>query len=194
MRPLLRPAVVLFVVLTAVTGVAYPLAVTAVAQTAFPNQAAGSLVVDPTGRVRGSALIGQPFDAPRWFHGRPSATAGHPYNGLASGGANLGPTNPALADAVRTRVAALRAEDPDNRAPVPVDLVTTSASGLDPDVSVAAIEWQIARVARVNGLSVAKVRALVAPLVHRPAFGVLGEAHVNVLRLNLAVEQAVAAR
>jgi K+-transporting ATPase ATPase C chain len=194
MIPSLRPMLVLFALLTAITGIAYPLAVTAVAQAVFPVQANGSLVTDAQGRVRGSALIGQPFDAPRWFHGRPSATAEHPYNGRASGGANLGPTNPALRDAVRARIDALRAEDPDNRAPIPVDLVTTSASGLDPEASRAAIDWQVARVARVNGLPVEQVRALVETLTRRPLAGVIGEPSVNVLQLNLALEQAVAAR
>lgn len=194
MFSMLRPALVLFVLLSIVTGLAYPLAVTAIAQAAFPQQANGSLVVDGQGRVRGSALIGQPFDAPKWFHARPSATAGHPYNGLASGGANLGPTNSALLDAVRARVDALRAEDPGNAAPIPVDLVTSSASGLDPDLSLAAVDWQIARVARVNGLTPDAVRALVDPLVRRPLAGFVGEAHVNVLALNLALEAAVARR
>jgi potassium-transporting ATPase KdpC subunit len=194
MTSMLRPAIVLFVLLSLVTGLAYPLAVTGVAQVAFPLQANGSLVVDDRGRVRGSALIGQPFDAPKWFHARPSVTAGHPYNGLASGGANLGPTHPALVEAVRARIDALRAEDPDNRAPIPVDLVTSSASGLDPDLSLAAVDWQIARVARVNGLTPAAVRALVEPQVRRPIAGVFGEARVNVLALNLALEAVVAKR
>ncbi len=143
----LRPALLLFAMLTILTGVLYPLAVTAIAQLAMPAAANGSLIVDG-GRAVGSALIGQPFSDPRYLWGRPSATGPQPYNAMASSGSNLGPTNPALSAAVTERVAALRAVDPDNTAPVPIDLVTASASGLDPHISPAAARYQAARVAR----------------------------------------------
>lgn len=183
----LRPALVLFVALSAITGVAYPVAVTGLARTAFPDQAAGSLVV-ADGRVTGSALIGQSFTDPRHFWGRPSATAPTPYNAMASGGANLGPLNPALADAVRARVAALRAADPGNTAPVPLDLVTTSASGLDPHVSPAAAAYQTPRVARQRGLPVAEVQALVDTHTEQPLLGLIGEPRVDVFALNRALD------
>ncbi|MBG6081946.1 K+-transporting ATPase ATPase C chain [Rubrivivax gelatinosus] len=187
MNSMLRPALVLFAALSLITGLAYPLAVTGVARLAFPWQAEGSLV-ERDGRVVGSALIGQSFTDPGHFWSRPSATAPMPYNAANSAGSNLGPTNPALADAVRARVAALRAADPGNDAPVPVDLVTASASGLDPDISRAAAEYQAARVARVRGLPEARVRELVARQAEEPSFG-LGEARVNVLKLNLALDE-----
>ncbi|MDR5854168.1 potassium-transporting ATPase subunit KdpC [Caballeronia sp. LZ062] len=189
MKNALRPAVVLFVALTLVTGLLYPLVVTAVSQTVFRHQANGSLV-ELDGKIVGSELIGQQFDAPRYFWGRPSATTPNPYNAGSSGGSNLGPTNPALADAVKARIAALHAADPSNDAAVPVDLVTSSGSGLDPDISPAAAAYQIARVARARGLSVAQVNALVVQATSARAFGVIGEPAVNVLKLNLALDRA----
>ena len=187
MNPILRPALVLFTALTLLTGVAYPLLVTGIGQAVFPAQAAGSLVVRD-GKPVGSALIGQNFSDLRHFWGRPSATGPQPYNGLASGGSNLGPLNPALVEAVKARIQALRAADPGNSAPVPVDLVTASASGLDPHISPAAAAYQVARVAKARGLPVAQVQALVAQHIERPLLGLLGEARVNVLQLNLALD------
>ena len=184
---ILRPALVLFFVLSSLTGIAYPLLVTGAAQVLFPAQAAGSLVVRD-GKVVGSALIGQSFSDAGHFWGRPSATAPMPYNAAASSGSNLGPLNPALTDAVKARVAALRAADPGNTAAVPVDLVTASASGLDPHISPAAALYQAARVARARGLSTGKVAALVDAQTGKPLFGFLGELRVNVLQLNLALE------
>src|SRR6516164_8133827 len=160
MKSMIRPAVSLFVLLTLVTGVVYPLAVTGVAKVAFPDQAAGSLIVE-NGRAVGSSLIGQNFTDPKYFWGRPSATTPMAYNGQGSGGSNLGPLNPALTDAIKGRIDALRAADPGNKAPVPVDLVTASASGLDPEISVAAAEYQVARVARVRHLSPEVVEGIV---------------------------------
>jgi len=187
MSSLVRPAVSLFVLLSVLTGLAYPLAVTGVAQTVFPRQANGSLLMRD-GKPVGSALIGQSFGDPGHFWGRPSATSPMPYNAGSSGGSNLGPLNPALHDAVQARVAALRAADPGNTAPVPVDLVTASGSGLDPHISVAAAEYQLARVARVRGLAPEAVRALVARHTDTPWPAFLGEAGVNVLTLNLALD------
>jgi K+-transporting ATPase ATPase C chain len=186
MLAILRPALVLLAFLSLVTGVAYPLAVTAVAQAAFPARANGSVIVQ-AGRERGSALIGQPFDAPRYFWSRPSATS-PPYNAAASSGSNLGPLNPALTDAVKARVEALRAADPGNRAPVPVDLVTASGSGLDPHISPAAALYQVNRVAAERSLPPARVRELVEAHVEGRQLGVLGEPVVNVLQLNLALD------
>lgn len=186
--PLLRPALALFACLSLVTGVLYPLAVTGVAQSVFPQQAAGSIVRDAAGNAVGSRLIGQNFTDPAHFWGRPSATAPMPYNAGASGGSNLGPTNPALADAVKARIEALRAADPGNTAPVPVDLVTASASGLDPHISVAAARFQAARVARARGLPLERVEALVRSHTEAPLLPWLGEAGVNVLTLNLALD------
>jgi potassium-transporting ATPase KdpC subunit len=183
----LRSALVLFVLLTVITGFVYPLVVTGLAQLIFPARAAGSIVTRG-GRAVGSALIGQSFSDPRHFWGRPSATTPQPYNGTASSGSNLGPLNPALVDAVRERVKALRAADPGNNAPVPVDLVTASASGLDPQISVAAAYYQAARVARERGLAAARVRALIAAHTEGRLLGVLGEPRVNVLELNLALD------
>lgn len=187
--PSLRAAVLLFVLLSAITGLLYPLLVTAAAQALFPRQANGSLI-EHEGRVIGSALIGQAFSAPGYFWGRPSATAPGPYNAAASGASNLGPSSEALQAAVRDRIAALRAADPDNRAPVPVDLVTASASGLDPHISPAAAQHQAGRVARARGLPPASVQVLIAAHTERPWLGVFGEARVNVLALNLALDQA----
>jgi potassium-transporting ATPase KdpC subunit len=191
MTSLLRPALSLFVALCALTGLAYPLAVTGAAQLLFPDTANGS-VVEHHGVAVGSSLIGQPFSAPGHFWSRPSATAPMPDNGDASSGSNLGPTNPALVEAVRARVAALRAADPGNAAPVPVDLVTASGSGLDPHISVAAARYQVARVARATGLPADRVEALVARRTETPLAGWLGEARVNVLLLNLDLSEAQA--
>jgi K+-transporting ATPase ATPase C chain len=183
----LRPALVSFVLLSLITGVAYPLVVTAIARVAVPHQAGGSLIVKD-GTIVGSALIGQPFDDPKYFWGRPSATSPHPYNAGASSGSNLGPTNPALRKAVQDRVDALRAADPGNTAPVPVDLVTTSSSGLDPHISPAAALYQIGRVARARRLDEGAVRRLVEQHTEGRSLGFLGEPRVNVLALNLALD------
>jgi potassium-transporting ATPase KdpC subunit len=187
MKAILRPTLVLFVLLSLLTGVVYPFAVTGIARAAFPKQAAGSLV-ERDGKVVGSLLIGQSFSDPKYFWSRPSATSPMPNNATSSGGSNLGPSNPALVDAVKSRVAALRAADPGNAAPVPIDLVTASASGLDPEISVAAAEYQAGRVARTRGLPVEGVRALVRKSAQGQMFGFLGEARVNVLALNLALD------
>ena len=191
MKALIRPAVSLFVVLTVVTGVVYPLAVTGVARAAFPNQAAGSLIVQD-GKVVGSSLIGQNFSDPKYFWGRPSATTPMAYNGQGSGGSNLGPLNPALTDAIKGRVDALRAADPGNKAAVPVDLVTASASGLDPEISVAAAEYQVPRIARLRRLSPEVVEGIVARHTEGRLFGLLGEQRVNVLDMNLELQHASA--
>lgn len=188
----LRAAVVSLFALTVITGVAYPLLVTGVAQAAFPAQANGSLVVRD-GKPVGSRLVGQSFDAPKYFWGRLSATADSngkplPYNGAASSGSNLGPTNPALVDEVKARVDALHAADPGNTDPIPVDLVTSSGSGLDPDISPAAALYQAGRVARARGIDEAHVRALVAEHTTDRQLWVLGEPRVNVLELNLALD------
>ncbi|NCT83687.1 MAG: potassium-transporting ATPase subunit KdpC [Comamonadaceae bacterium] len=192
-QPLWRPALTLFLVLSLVTGLAYPLLVTGLAQTLFPAQANGSLLLRD-GQPVGSALIGQAFSNPGHFWGRPSATAPAPYNAANSGGSNLAPTAPALVEAVQARIAALRAADPGNAAPVPVDLVTASASGLDPHISRAAADYQLARVARVRGLPVAAVRALVDQHAEGRWLGLLGEPRVNVLALNLALDHATMRR
>ncbi|MDR6520476.1 K+-transporting ATPase ATPase C chain [Variovorax paradoxus] len=186
---IVRPALVLFALLSALTGLIYPMAVTGVAKAAFPAQAAGSLIVID-GTTVGSKLIGQNFSDPKHFWGRPSATAPQPYNASASGGSNQGPLNPALTDAVKTRVEALRAADPGNTAPVPVDLVTASASGLDPDISPAAAQYQAARVARVRGMPLAQVQSLIDGNTQQPLLGILGEPRVNVLALNIALDAA----
>ena len=187
MNTLLRPALVFFFVLSLITGVAYPLLVTGAAQALFPAQAAGSLIVRD-GQPVGSALVGQNFTDPAHFWGRPSATGPMPYNASASSGSNQGPLNPALTDAVKGRIEALRAVDTGNTAPVPVDLVTASASGLDPHISPAAAQYQAARVARVRGLAPERVQALVAQHTEAPLFGLLGEPRVHVLQLNLALD------
>ena len=185
----LRASIVSLVVLTVVTGVIYPLVVTGIAQAVFPHQANGSLIVKD-GTVVGSTLIGQPFDDPRYFWGRPSATSPFGYNAAASSGSNLSPTNPALIKSVQDRVDALRAADPDNKAPVPVDLVTASGSGLDPHISPASAELQVPRVARERGLSEDDVRALVTANIEGRTLGFLGEPRVHVLKLNLALDDA----
>jgi K+-transporting ATPase ATPase C chain len=187
MSSTLRPALLLLVILSVITGVVYPLVVTGISQLAFPAQAAGSLIVRD-GRLIGSHLIGQSFTDPKYFWGRPSATTPQPYNGLASGGSNLGPLNPALTEGIKARIAALHAADPDNTAAVPVDLVTASGSGLDPEISVAAAAYQAARVARVRGLPPAAVRALIAAHTQGRLLGLIGEPRVNVLQLNLALD------
>lgn len=187
MGRMLRNAAMLLLLMTVITGIAYPLLVTGLAQAVFPVQANGSLLAKD-GKPIGSALIGQPFTASKYFWGRPSATAPQAYNGTASNGSNLGPTNPALADAVRQRIAALQAADPGNTAPIPVELVTASGSGLDPEISPAAAQYQLARVARARGLPLAEVQALVARCTRGRQLGVLGEPRVNVLELNLALD------
>lgn len=189
MTSLLRPALVLLVGLTIITGVAYPLLVTGAAQAVFPRQANGS-IVESGGKPVGSSLLGQSFVEPRYFWSRPSATSPDPYNGTASGGSNQGPTNPALTDAAKKRIAALQAADPGNTAPVPVELVTASGSGLDPEISPAAARYQVARVARARGLDPAAVQALVEAHTEGRQFGVLGEPRVNVLALNLALDRS----
>jgi potassium-transporting ATPase KdpC subunit len=183
----LRPALVLFLLLTVLTGFLYPLLVTGLAQLLFARQATGSIIMRQ-GHAVGSRLIGQSFSDPRYFWGRPSATTPQPYNGMASTGSNQGPLNPALLDAVKARIAALRAADPGNEAPVPVDLVTASGSGLDPEISVAAANYQAARVARARGLSPERVQGLIAQHTQGRLLGVLGEPRVNVLELNLALD------
>jgi K+-transporting ATPase ATPase C chain len=183
------PALRMLVALTVLTGIAYPLLVTGIAQLAFPHQANGSLV-ESGGKTVGSTLIGQPFSDPKYFWSRPSATSPQPYNAMASSGSNQGPRNPALADAVKDRVKALRDADPDSKPAVPADLVTASGSGLDPEISVAAAEFQVHRVAKARGLAEDKVRALVSANTSGRTFGVLGEPRVNVVSLNLALDQA----
>ena len=193
MRSLLRPSLAAMLFFTLLTGVVYPVVVTLVGAALFPRQAGGSLIFEG-GRPMGSSLIGQYVEDPKYFRGRPSATALFPDNAAASGGSNLGPSNPALRDAVRARVAALRASDPGNWAPVPIDLVTASGSGLDPDISPGAAEYQLARVAKVRGLDAAAVRALVRAHTEGRQFGLLGEPRVNVLELNLALNRLGAVR
>lgn len=182
-----RAAAILLLVLSFVTGIAYPLLVTGVGQVAFPAKANGSLI-ESGGKVVGSRLIGQAFAGAGHFWSRPSATSPYPYNASASSGSNQGPLNPALTDAVTARVKALRDADPGNIAAVPADLVTASASGLDPHISPAAAEYQVARVAKARGLDAEKVRALVAQATEERQLGFLGEPRVNVLRLNLALD------
>jgi len=183
------PALRMLVVLSVLTGVAYPLLVTGVAQLAFPGPANGSLIV-AGGKTMGSSLIGQPFDDPKYFWSRPSATSPQPYNAMSSSGSNQGATNPALADSVTARIKALRDADPGNAAPVPVDLVTASGSGLDPHISIAAAAYQAPRVARARGVSIDKVMALVAEHTEGRTLAIIGEPRVNVLELNLALDTA----
>ena len=187
MKDQLRPALMLLLTLTLLTGVIYPLAVTGLAQLLLPSLANGSLIARD-GKVIGSELIGQQFDDPKYFWGRPSATSPFPYNAAASSGSNLGPTNPAFIDAVKGRAAALRAVDPVNDTPIPVDLVTASGSGLDPHMSPAAAEYQLKRVARARGLDENILRDLVARHTEGRQLGILGERRINVLKLNLALD------
>jgi K+-transporting ATPase ATPase C chain len=190
----LKPALIIFLALTLLTGVVYPLVVTGLGKGLFRDQANGSLVKAQDGAAVGSELIGQPFSEPKYFWSRPSATVPHAYNGAASGGSNQGPLNPALESAVRDRIAALRAADPDNAAPVPVDLVTASGSGLDPHISPAAAEYQVARVARAREMDAADIRGLVQRATDGRTFGLLGEPRVNVLELNLLLDAKSAAQ
>ena len=187
MKEHIRPALTMLAILTLLTGLVYPLAVTSLAQLLFPHQANGSLIVRE-GKVIGSELIGQYFDEPKYFWGRPSATSPFPYNAAASGGSNLGPTNPVLIEGIKARVAALRAADPGNDAAVPVDLVTASGSGLDPHISPSAAQYQVKRVARARGLGEDTVKALVTQYTEARQFGFLGEQRVNVLKLNLTLD------
>ena len=188
MRAQFRPAVVSLILFTVMTGMVYPLAVTGLAQVFFPRQANGSLMVKD-GQAIGSELIGQPYDDPKYFWGRLSATSPFPYNAAASAGSNLGPLNADLLEAVQARIDALKAADPQNTAPIPVDLVTASASGLDPHISVASALYQVPRVARARGLSEDQVRTLVEQSTEGRQFGILGEPRVNVLKLNLALDR-----
>jgi potassium-transporting ATPase KdpC subunit len=188
MKNSLRPVLVLFVLLTVITGIVYPLVVTAVSQAVFSHQANGS-IIEKNGKPVGSALLGQQFDAPYYFWGRLSATTPNPYNVQNSGGSNLGPTNPALADEVKGRIAALHDADPSNTAPIPVDLVTSSGSGLDPDITPAAAAYQAARVAKARGLSLEQVDVLIAQNTAGRQLGIFGEPRVNVLKVNLALDE-----
>jgi K+-transporting ATPase ATPase C chain len=184
----LKIALPFLVLFTVITGIIYPLVVTGIAQTIFYHQANGS-IIEKNGKSLGSELIGQPFSNPKYFWGRPSATAPFPYNAASSSGSNYGPTNPALREAVQARIDALQAVDPGDNQPIPVDLVTASASGLDPDISVAAAQYQVPRVARYRQLSQEQVRALVDRFTEGRQFGFLGERRVNVLKLNLALDE-----
>jgi K+-transporting ATPase ATPase C chain len=187
MRTLIRPAILSLLLFTLITGGIYPAVVTGISALIFPHQAGGSLI-ESKGKDLGSSLIGQGFSAPKYFWSRPSATGPVPYNAAASSGSNLGPTNPAQLQAVKDRVAALQAADPDNHDPVPVDLVTASGSGLDPHISPAAARYQVGRVARARGIAPDSVEHLVARFTKRRQFGFLGEPTVNVLQLNLALD------
>lgn len=182
-----RIAVIVFGILTVLTGLIYPAVITGIAQVVFPNQANGSLLMQH-GQIVGSALIGQPFTDPKYFWGRLSATGDHPYNAASSAGSNLGPTNPALQKEVSDRIAALKAADRGNTQPIPVDLVTSSGSGLDPDISIAAAQYQAVRVARLRGLPISRVQALINQSTTGRTFGFLGEPRVNVLKLNLLLD------
>jgi K+-transporting ATPase ATPase C chain len=182
-----KPAVIIFLSMTILTGVIYPLVITGLARIIFPHQANGGMIV-ANGKTVGSELIGQPFDDPKYFWGRLSATSPYPYNAAASSGSNLGPTNPALIQEVQARVEALKKADPGNNLPIPVDLVTSSGSGLDPDISVAAALYQLPRVARVRNLSETRVRQLIDQNTSGRWLGFIGEARVNVLKLNLALD------
>jgi potassium-transporting ATPase KdpC subunit len=188
MLKLIRQSLAVLIAFTVIAGVVYPLVVTGLARGLFPSQAGGSLI-QQEGKTVGSALIGQPFTAPGYFWSRPSATSPFPYNAAASTGSNLGPTNPDLLSAVQARIEALRAADPGNTGKIPVDLVTSSGSGLDPDISPAAAEYQVGRVARARGLPAEQVRQLVAAHTRGRQFGVLGEPRVNVLELNIALDR-----
>ncbi len=184
----IRPAIVSFILLTAITGILYPLLVTGIAQTVFHKQAEGSLISSSDGKILGSSLIGQNFDDPKYFWGRISAT-GPSYNASASSGSNLGPSNPALLDEIKGRITALKAADSNNNDPIPVDLVTSSGSGLDPHISLAAANYQLARVARVRGLTPETVKTIVDQNTQGRFLGLLGEPVVNVLQVNLALDE-----
>lgn len=184
----IRPALVMLIVFSVITGVLYPLLVTGLAQLIFAHQANGSLITQ-NGHTVGSDLIGQQFDEPQYFWGRLSATSGVPYNASASGGSNFSVLNPLLQDQVEARILALKEADPGNVQPVPADLVTASASGLDPNISVVAAEYQSARVARLRGLSLDQVNAYIVKYTRGRIFGILGEKTVNVLELNLALDE-----
>lgn len=186
-RQIIKPALLICVLLTIITGIVYPLVVTGLAQVVFSAKANGSLIFHD-GKAVGSELIGQPFDDPKYFWSRPSATMPVAYNAASSSGSNLGPTNPALVEAIHTRMAALSAVDPDNKLPVPVDLVTASASGLDPHISPAAAEYQVHRVAKARGLDENTVRKLIVRQTKDRTFGLLGEPRVNVVQLNLDLD------
>jgi len=185
--PMVRPALSLFVLLTVVTGIVYPLAVTGIAKVAFPDAANGSLIVKG-GKPVGSRLIGQNFSDPKYFWGRPSATSPQPYNASASSGSNQGPLNPALTEAVKGRIEALKAADPENAGTIPTDLVTASASGLDPHISPAAADYQIERVAKARQIDPSVVKAMVEKNTEERQWGIFGEARVNVLELNLTLD------
>ena len=184
----LKPALILFLALSVLTGVVYPFVVTVLAQAIFPEKAEGSLLTDGKGKIIGSELIGQSFSEARYFWGRPSATSPNAYNAAASSGSNLGTNNPALVDAVKARIEALKAVDPENKMPVPVDLITASGSGLDPHVSIAAANYQLNRVAKVRHIQPTKLQALIDENTESRQFGFLGEPRVNVLKLNLALD------
>lgn len=187
MRTQIRPMLVFFLAFTIVLGILYPLTITGIAQVAFPEQANGNMI-ERDGRILGSRLIGQPFDDPRYFWGRPSATSPYPNNAASSSGSNLGPTNPVLMERIQARIEALKAADPHNELPIPVDLVTASASGLDAHISVAGALYQARRVARARGLSEDEVSALIERYTEGRLFGILGEPRINVLLLNLALD------
>ena len=184
----IRPAIVSFILFTVLTGVLYPLFVTGIAQTLFHKQAEGSLIIAKDGKILGSSLIGQQFDDPKYFWGRISATS-PAYNASASTGSNLGPSNPALLNEVSDRISALKGADPDNNAPIPVDLVTSSGSGLDPHISLAAAQYQLARVARVRGLTQGAIQQIIDQNTQGRFLGFIGEPVVNVLQVNLALDQ-----
>ncbi len=188
MSTYLKPAAMMLLLLSLITGAIYPVVVTVLAQTLFADKAKGSLIKNQQGKIMGSELIGQAFSDPKYFWGRPSATAPQPYNGAASSGSNFGPGNPALADAVTKRIKALKVVDPGNNAPVPVDLVTASASGLDPHISLAAAKYQVGRIARIRQLASKQVQELVQQMIEARQWGVLGEPRVNVLQLNQALD------
>lgn len=188
MKQTVVQAVLALLVLSLATGIVYPLVVTGITQLCCRAQAEGSLI-ERDGHVVGSSMLGQPFDEPKYFWPRPSVTAPQPYNGASSSGSNLAPTNPAQLEAVKGRVAALQQADPDNKLPIPIDLVTASASGLDPDISPAAAAYQLNRVARARAIDPARVRALIVAHTHGRQWGIFGEPRVNVLELNLALDQ-----
>lgn len=187
MKSIIRPALTILITLAVITGVIYPLLITGLAQVFFPNQANGSLI-NQNGQTVGSELIGQQFDDPKYFWGRLSDTSGNPYNASASGGSNYSVLNPDLRAQVKDRIADLKAADPNNNQPIPVDLITASGSGLDPNISVAAAEYQAARIARVRGLNLDQVNALIQEYTHDRILGIFGEKTVNVLEINLALD------